>query len=149
MKLNIPPSIRSRHPNAYLVGGSVRDLVRGVTPTDYDIAVLGDARGFADEIAKSLGTRVIPIGKGDFTVFRLVAQSTFIDISAAKGRDIEADLKARDFTINALACDLNHGAIVDVTGGLADLAKGVVRMVSPAVFVISRVTSPSGSSPSQ
>ncbi len=134
MKVEIPPYLCSADPQAYLVGGSVRDLVRGATPKDYDIAVLGDAVAYAGRLATRLGTRVIPLGEPSHRIFRLVAGPACIDISPAKGGDIQADLQRRDFTINALACNLCDGRIVDTTGGLDDLSRHTVRMVSPTVF---------------
>ena len=134
MKIAIPPYLCTAHSQAYLVGGSVRDLVRGTKPTDYDIAVFGDPMAYAGQLAERLKTRVIILGKDRFSVYRLVAGAASIDITPAKGRDIQADLLGRDFTINALACNLCDGQVVDVTGGLADLSNRVVRMVSPAAF---------------
>jgi poly(A) polymerase len=53
---------------------------------------------------------------------------------AYKGSDIKEDLLNRDFTINALACRLSDGRLVDVTGGVEDLQRRIVRMASPKAF---------------
>jgi putative nucleotidyltransferase with HDIG domain len=62
------------------------------------------------------------------------------DVTDWRGKSIQKDLNLRDFTINALARDIfEEGAIADtvleVKGSRKDLAAGVVRMVSPKVFV--------------
>jgi tRNA nucleotidyltransferase/poly(A) polymerase len=134
MKIQVPQLIACNQPGAYLVGGSVRDLIRGLTPVDYDIAVPYDPRLFAEEIAKRNGGRVVLLGKDRFAVYRVSSAQWNIDITTYKGRDIRQDLLARDFTINALACSLSGDRIVDVTSGLADLQHGVVRMISPEAF---------------
>ena len=57
-----------------------------------------------------------------------------LDLAAYRGPDLAADLRARDFTVNALALDLaallGDGPlrVVDPTGGLADLRRGRVRL---------------------
>jgi poly(A) polymerase len=134
MKIQVPPLIASSQPGAYLVGGSVRDIIRGQTPVDLDIAVSSDPRAFAEQIAKKSGGRVVLLGKDRFTVYRVASPKGNIDITTYKGQDIRQDLLARDFTINALACSLADDRIVDVTSGLADLHRAVVRMISPAAF---------------
>ncbi len=129
-----PKHIIVPHPNAYLVGGSVRDLIRGSTPFDYDIAVAQEPEVYAAKLARQLGSRVIPLGKKPFTVYRVVAGTTSVDVAAMNGTSIESDLKARDFTINALACELANGQIIDTTRGLDDLKHHTIRMVSYQAF---------------
>ncbi len=134
MRITVPPIIACNQRGNYLVGGSVRDLIQGVTPIDYDIAVSSNPQAFAEETAKRNGGRVVLLGKDRFTVYRVASPRWNIDITACRGLDIRQDLLARDFTINALACSLADGQIIDVTGGLADLHRGVVKMISPGAF---------------
>jgi poly(A) polymerase len=134
MKINIPEHLAEIRPGAYLVGGSIRDLIRGLTPEDYDIAVSSDPAGYARDMARRTGGRMIALGKGRYTVYRVAGSQGHIDISGLKGPDILQDLLARDFTINALACDLSNGQILDISGGLEDLRRQRVRMVTPEVF---------------
>lgn len=134
MKIKIPQWMAGLRPDAYLVGGSVRDLISGLTPMDYDITVSSPPRDLAREIAKKSGGRVVVLGKDHFTVYRVASPSWTIDITIYKGGNIRQDLLSRDFTINALACDLADSQILDITGGLADLHQGIVRMINPAVF---------------
>ncbi len=134
MIIKAPTHIVVPHPEAYLVGGSVRDLIRGRSPLDYDIVVGQDPEIYAAKLAKQLKARVISLGKEPFTVYRVVAGNTSVDVAAMHAPGIEADLEARDFTINALACHLDSGRILDPTGGLHDLRHRVVRMVSSRAF---------------
>jgi tRNA nucleotidyltransferase/poly(A) polymerase len=119
---------------AYLVGGCVRDLLLGRPPADYDVAVLGAPRTYAQKLAAAAGGRIVEIGKPAFRLWRVVAPGRIIDVSAAAGASIAVDLRHRDFTINALALDITTGAIIDVTGGRQDLNAGTIRMVSAAAF---------------
>jgi poly(A) polymerase len=134
MRIPVPDLIASRNPGTYLVGGCVRDLIQGATPRDFDIAVTGAPRAFAEETAARLGGRVFTLGKGRFTVFCVTTPEVQIDIISCKGSNIQEDLLERDFTINALACRLSDGRLIDVTGGLNDLRRGAVRMVTPQAF---------------
>lgn len=134
MKIQVPDLITSRRPGTYLVGGCVRDLIQGLTPRDFDIAVSGDAHAFAEKTATRLGGRVFVLGKDKFTVFCVATHKAQIDIMPYKGSNIKDDLLKRDFTINSLACRLSDGRLIDVTGGLEDLHRRVVRMISPRVF---------------
>ena len=134
MQITLPHHLGECRPGAYLVGGSIRDLIRGITPLDYDIAVGTDPEGFARRIAERTHGRLVVLGKKRFSVYRVVSAHWVLDVTSYKGRDICQDLLSRDFTINTLACDLATGRIIDVTGGLEDLRNGVVRMASPAIF---------------
>ena len=134
MQIALPHHLGECRPGAFLVGGSVRDLIRGTTPWDYDIAVGTDPEGFARRIAERIHGRLVVLGKKRFSVYRVVSAHWILDVTSYKGRDICQDLLARDFTINSLACDLATGRIIDIAGGLEDLRNGVVRMASPAIF---------------
>ena len=132
--LKIPPEIQFPGQPAYLVGGSVRDILLGHTPCDYDIAVPGDPLTYAREIAAIRKARVITIGNNNKTVFRIVSGDLVFDITPLKDQSIDADLMQRDFTINSIAYDLATKKIVDINGGMADLEKKRIRMVSADIF---------------
>jgi poly(A) polymerase len=134
MKIHVPDLMTGQRSGTYLVGGCVRDLIQGRTPRDFDIAVSGDPRAFAEETATRLDGRVFVLGKDKFTVFCVIAHKVKIDIMAYNGSNIKNDLLNRDFTINALGCHLADGRIIDVTGGLEDLRRRMVRMASPKAF---------------
>jgi putative nucleotidyltransferase with HDIG domain len=123
----------------YLVGGAVRNMVLGQKPKDYDLAT--DAR---PEETVQLFRRVIPTGvkHGTVTIIfkgRQFEVTTFRrDQEYSDGRrpdsveyaeSIVDDLARRDFTINAMAIDLESGDFVDVTGGVEDARAGIVRAI--------------------
>jgi poly(A) polymerase len=119
----------------YLVGGTVRDLLAGHPPADIDLAVAGDIGRVAGQIAVKTGGRVIDLGKDRFAVLRVASPQMTIDITPLAHSSIETDLLQRDFTINAMAYDVNARRLVDCTGGRADMQQRVVRMVSPDAFI--------------
>ncbi len=119
---------------AYIIGGSIRDLLLDRIPTDYDIAVTGNPKKFAEKMAKNISGRLFKMGKPGQMIIRVVSNDNIFDITSLNGSFIEDDLKKRDFTINAMAYDLSSGEIIDCLGGLRDLADKKVRMVSADVF---------------
>ena len=132
--LNIPCTLPNTREPAYLVGGSIRNLLLERRPEDYDIVVLGNPEPYARELAALHQARPIELGKADKRIFRVVGQDALYDVSQAKGDSIEADLMLRDFTVNALAYDTRSGALIDVCHGRRDLDAGQIRMVSATVF---------------
>ena len=118
----------------YLVGGTVRDLLMGKAPADIDLAISGDIHRFAATIAEKCGGKVVDLGKKGFAVLRVAAPSLIVDIAPLDGQTIVEDLHQRDFTINAMAYDIQAGRLVDCTGGLSDLEQQTIRMVSDAAF---------------
>ncbi|MCJ8500014.1 CCA tRNA nucleotidyltransferase [Desulfatitalea alkaliphila] len=132
--LKLPRHLLPPAPDAYLVGGAVRDLALGRQPADYDVAVPGDAQRFARFLAdRAGGGRVVELGREAFALYRVVsATGVWIDITPLQQNDLETDLHTRDFTINALACRLDSGEIIDPLAGMKDLQRRMVRMVSAA-----------------
>ncbi len=132
---------RSRSLDAYLVGGFVRDRLRGVPGKDIDLVVVGSegielladvARRFAwppPQRFERFGTGQI---RGDGFVIEVVrARSESYDPESRKPDvqpgTLEQDVWRRDFTINAL-CQTFAGRVIDVTGrGIDDLRAGVLR----------------------
>lgn len=120
--------------SAYVVGGSIRDVLLGRPPLDYDLAVRGDPEGFARRMVAGTAGHYVELGKPGVLIYRIVADGIILDIAAIEGASIEEDLRRRDFTINALAYDIATGQLLDCLGARNDLAAGRVRMVSPSVF---------------
>ena len=127
---------------AWLVGGAARDLTRGQAPTDLDLAVAGDGFALARAYADACGAAFVPLDAGRATGRVVIPGSSplTLDLAALRGPTIEADLRLRDFTINALALPLTPElatfsllptTVVDPTGGLADLHAGVLRACGP------------------
>ena len=129
---------------AYLVGGCVRDLVRGVTPHDCDIttsarpkAVLALFEGFAIPTGLQHGTVTVREGGESFEVTTFRADGAYSDHrrpdSVRFSDSLQEDLRRRDFAVNAMAMDL-RGGIYDFHGGAEDLRAGIIRCVGdPAV----------------
>ena len=141
---------------AYLVGGSVRDLLLGRRPKDFDIGTSAHpyqvkklfrncwiiGRRFRLAHVK-FGTKVVEVA----TFRRQVAAGEEVvqdgvpapDPSTPEGEHLihhdntfgtpEEDAFRRDFTINALAYDIASFSIIDYVGGLEDLRAGVVRAI--------------------
>lgn len=123
----------------YLVGGAVRNMVAGWKPSDWDFAT--DAPP-AEVI--SMFRRVIPTGIKHGTVTVLFKQEKYevttfrIDADYSDGRrpdavtytgDIYEDLSRRDFTINAMAINLNTGKLIDPHDGRADIKRKLIRAI--------------------
>ena len=116
------------------MGGWIRDILLNRPPVYYVIAVLENPEKFAYKIAARIQGRLVKIGKAGKLIFRVVSGSHVFDIAPVSGSSIGEDLEQRDFTINALACDLSSGEIIDRIGGLKDLREKKVRMVSKDAF---------------
>ncbi len=114
----------------YVVGGTLRDLLLGLDPTDCDLATAGDPQAYARRLAGATGGRLVPLGKPGKMVYRVVAAERVYDVCPVEGGSIENDLRRRDFTINALALEIPSGRILDVTGGRDDIRARRIRMVS-------------------
>jgi tRNA nucleotidyltransferase (CCA-adding enzyme) len=137
-------------PPAYLVGGAVRDLLRGEDPKDVDIAVEGDARSAGRAVAERLGSDAREYERfGTATVatptstynFATTRQETY-DQPGALPRVAPAtlaeDLGRRDFAINAMAIGLSGddlGHLYDPYGGVADMEAGLVRVLHERSFL--------------
>jgi poly(A) polymerase len=126
--------------SAYLAGGSLRDAILGRPIRDVDLAVEGDSLAIAQAVGKELGATYVPLDQ-ERGIARLVFPAEedevrYVDFTPLRG-DIVADLASRDFTIDAMAAALlrnHHLELVDPFGGREDLAKGLVRAVTPAAF---------------
>ncbi len=135
----------------YLVGGPVRDLLLGLTPLDLDVAVALPLREFLSPLAKS-GRAVIRY-HDRFHTATLTHKSGFtLDVARTRREhypkpgalpevapdDLHADLKRRDFTLNAMALRLRAGeppALIDPLGGLGDLRAGKLRVLHAHSFI--------------
>ena len=112
---------------AFLVGGCVRDRLRGEEIADFDIAT---AAGWIEILA--LFPRAIPIGLRHGTVMQPTPDGPVDITSFRSGGDLETDLAHRDFAINAIAYDPQHKTLVDPFGGRRDLAEHRLRAVGRA-----------------
>jgi poly(A) polymerase len=122
---------------AYFAGGCVRDIVRGETPKDFDIAT--DAK---PETVQKLFPRTYAIG-AHFGVIIVLENgfqfevATFRSDDAIDGRhpsavhfsSPEEDAKRRDFTINGMFYDLVTNEVIDFVAGRADIDAKLVRAI--------------------
>lgn len=114
----------------YLVGGCIRDLLLGVEPHDFDLVTFGSPMGLASRIEKLLGGTAFLMDqeRGVARVAMNHGEHT-IDISPARGADIETDLGERDITINAMACLPADGDLIDPLRGVIDLRERRIRLI--------------------
>jgi poly(A) polymerase-like protein len=119
-------------PEAYVVGGAVRDELLGRPIVDLDVACRDPRRA-----ARAYGRRV------GGAVFSLSDRHGAWRVALADGRTvdftplldgIEADLRTRDFTVNAIARPVARREYVDPLGGRSDLDARTLRAVSSTVF---------------
>ncbi len=137
----------------FLVGGAVRDLLLNRPTQDFDLVVRNVSKPQLEKFLKTQG-KVNLVGK-KFGVFKFVPKGwsgTEIDIALPRTEHainfsgaykdfkinsnaklkIEADLGRRDFTINAIAFNLNQQKLVDPYNGLSDLKKKNIRAAGDA-----------------
>ena len=132
----------------FLVGGAVRDFIKGINPKDYDLVtnslpneskeILKDFN-VSDEQGKNFGVLRV-FTKDEPTGYEIASYRK--DISG--GRDtkgdeqkvemggnvtIEDDCNRRDLTCNALFYDIKNKQIVDLVGGISDIKNGIIRAV--------------------
>lgn len=136
----------------YSVGGAVRDEFLGKESKDLDILITGIPMDKLEQILSNFG-RVDAVGQS-FGILKFKPQGATEDIDVAiprtevatgggghKGFDvtsdhnlsIEDDLKRRDFTINAIAKDMD-GNLIDPFGGQKDLANKKIKLVNAEAF---------------
>jgi len=124
----------------YLVGGAVRDMLLGKACHDMDFVVEGDVRPLARRLANHFN--------GDFFMMDAERQTARVmlpvaggsqqiyDFAALRAADLESDLRARDFTVNAIAINIHApGKLIDPLGGAADLLAKTLRACSATAFL--------------
>jgi len=133
----------ARDTPAYLVGGTVRDILLGRVTHDLDVSVQGDASELARAFADEHGAAFF-IMDATFDVARVIFNQgetrEVVDFARLRGTSVEMDLATRDFTVNAMAADAgtwsgNPDAVIDPFHGLADMAAHRLRGVSAETFV--------------
>ncbi len=135
----------------FMVGGIVRDLFLGIKNYDLDIVVEGEGIKFARELSRDLGGRIkshekfgtaIVILEDGLKIDVATARREFYEYPAAFPKvelsSIKKDLYRRDFTINAMAIQLNQkyfGKLIDFFGGQRDLRTGTIRVLYNLSFI--------------
>jgi len=135
----------------YIVGGFVRDILMQVKNFDVDFTVeingiefaqaMGDQLSARVRIHKRFGTAVLVLPDG-FKIDIATARREFYEFPAALPRveraTLRQDLYRRDFTINAIAVQLNgdcFGDLIDFFGGEKDLRQGMIRILHSLSFI--------------
>ncbi len=131
--------------DAYVVGGFVRDALMGrMHKQDIDIVVIGSGIDFAHRVAEALGGNIAVKFFRNFGTAMLTWQGWKIEFVGARRESYrrdsrkpvvedgtrEDDQKRRDFTINAMAIDLNegrYGELIDPFQGVRDLDRRILR----------------------
>ena len=142
----------ARGAHAFLVGGMVRDLWRegDGTSADLDVVVEGDGPAVARDLARELGGTVREhrrfltasveaprVGRIDVATARSERYESRGALPRVMPAGIDADLRRRDFTINAMAVELDSDVfgLLDPLGGRADLARRRLRVLHPLSYV--------------
>ncbi len=135
--------LAAKNNRAYIVGGFVRDTLLELDTADIDIAVAADALEVARAIAESLHGKYIPLDDVNLVGRVVLPESKwFIDFTTLKGNTIKEDLAHRDFTINAIAYELNQTIqsgldiknLIDPFGGRQDLENNLLKALNDDIF---------------
>jgi poly(A) polymerase len=136
--LRIVETLRAHGYQSVYAGGSVRDMLLGHEPNDYDIAT--DAK---PEIVESLFEKTLAVGKS-FGVIVVIMDGYEIEVATYRsdgvytdGRrpdsvvfsSMEEDAKRRDLTINGMFYDPVKNEVLDCVGGHEDLDRKIIRMI--------------------
>lgn len=134
--------LRERGFEAWLAGGCVRDALLGETPHDFDVATSAkpdEVRPLFEKVVDTgvrFGTVTVVADEVPIQVTTFRAEGVYADgrrpTSLTFGVSLLEDAKRRDFTINALFADPASGEVVDLVGGVEDLAKRRIRAVGDA-----------------
>ncbi len=144
----LAPVLDALPDRAYLVGGTVRDLLLRRPPRfDFDLAVVGDGERYARELAERLGGRVTAHDR--FGTATVHYGDAHVDVASARTETypapgalpevapaptIEADLERRDFTINAMAVELPDAELLDPFNGREHLRDELLRVLHERSF---------------
>ncbi len=119
----------------YLVGGAVRDILLNRLSRDFDFAVPSNGISLARRVANALKADFMVLDNARDTGRVIVTESDgtriFLDFATYRGNNLEEDLRARDFTINAIAFDLRTQTLNDPLNGASDLHAKLIRECSP------------------
>lgn len=139
--LYVMEKLRNAGFTAYLVGGSVRDLLLKKKPKDFDISTSA-----SPEEIKGIFRNCILVGRR-FRLAHIRFGKKILEVSTFRAGDIESeelivrdnewgnteeDALRRDFTINALFYDSSNQTIIDYAGGYPDLQRKFLRTIGPA-----------------
>ena len=143
----VTKALKDANFEAYLVGGCVRDLFIGRKPKDWDVTTNASpediialfTKTFYENTFGTVGVVQEDVSDETLKIIEVTPyriESSYSDHrrpdSVRFSQNILDDLKRRDFTINAIAYDVEEGEIIDPFFGVADLAKGIIKTVGKA-----------------
>ncbi len=118
---------------AWVVGGTLRDLVIGRALQDVDLVVDQPAIALAQTLANQLNASLVVLDAARDIGRVVLHDGNYLDLAHLRAADLAGDLADRDFTINAMAAPLFEqaqlGQLIDPHAGLADIQSATVRMV--------------------
>ena len=130
----VRPLLAQQPTPVYLVGGAVRDALLGLPSHDLDFVVAEGAIPLAFAVGDALGAPAFAMDRErDIGRVVLADGASTLDFARFRAPDLEGDLRSRDFTLNAMALPVaaeapDVEALIDPTGGMADLRVGLVRI---------------------
>ena len=123
----------------YLVGGAVRDFLISRISPDLDFALPSNGISLARKVANALNADFLSLDDerdtGRVVVTNDDGSRIFLDFAVYRGATLEEDLRARDFTINAIAYNLRDETIIDPLEGGNDLRQKLIRACSPTAML--------------
>lgn len=118
----------------YLVGGAVRDLLYSRISSDFDFALPSNGISLARKVANAINADFLPLDDerdtGRVVVTNEDGSRIFLDFAVYRGANLDEDLRARDFTMNAMAYNLRDETIIDPLEGGNDLRAKIIRACS-------------------
>jgi poly(A) polymerase len=115
----------------YLVGGAVRDVLSNRLSRDLDFAVPANGISLARRVANLLDADFVILDSERDTGRVIITDEngtrTFLDFATYRGASLDEDLRARDFTMNAIAIDLGARTLIDPLNGASDLRAKLIR----------------------
>lgn len=122
----------------YLVGGAIRDQFQNIPCHDYDFVMQAGAVEFARRLADDMRLPFYIMDQ-ERDIARVLlkekSRTVTLDFADFRGQDLLADLRGRDFTINAMARDIHFlDNLIDPLQGEADLKSRLLRICTPLSF---------------
>lgn len=118
----------------YIVGGTIRDMLLGSEPKDYDFSVEGSGTEFARSVARKTGGAFVVLDEHADEA-RVVIGDTIYDFIGVDQGGVVPDLLRRDFTINAMGMNVDRLEFIDPCHGFRDLKKGIIRPTSAGALI--------------
>ncbi len=133
---NLPFDLNLLPQPVYVVGGAVRDWLLGRVRAELDLDLVISDR--AVDVARHLATKYragFVLLDAKRQIARVVFPGMTVDIAQQEGNRITDDLARRDYTLNAIAYNIQTGETIDPLNGTQDIRTGTIRMVSRANLI--------------